>query len=551
MKRFFYLLSIGLILLLTSWLLWHIFTKDKGIPKSDVITLLPDNTALLVKCKSISRLYELLERTDSTLWGKEISQHTRLGTFTTKDIASYLSPLDSLAARGVDPSREVGFTLHEVKTGFDQANSSALIFIPIYDRESFKTLFNYKNSAKLEKVSDKSRDYEYYEIKHSRSPFLNYATFKSGYFWIVVGATSGACELTLDRLNGSKTLAESPLYLTLENELSTNDDLLVFTNYHESPEIRGLFLGFLQTVVQNFESSIAAPLGAQLLNINKQAGLYSFQLAGGTLHGTTSYINDTIGSSRAIKPLDHITEQLSSTPLLLSSFNSDLRQSLYDMDAKLTPFDSPKVQHRSAFFKEIAPLLGRRIHLSLHRTEEISLHNLNAVLALEVMQPAKMDSLFTHYLDLTELDTSQAFTKVRIGKRELFRLTLMNYNFYILSGGENILISSNPVFLPQLTGQNMTLFPQESYKNELQKLSDTPSDTYLIINLKEAKRIIDILSNEIGIGLTMPEELQVLTLLQKSSHERVLTRFTLSSSYEQGYLRSIIAGLSSTKSAME
>lgn len=551
MKRFFYLLSIGLILVLTAWLLWHIFTKDEGLPKSDVITLLPDNTALLVKCNSISRLYELLERTDSTLWGKEISEYTRLGAFTTEDIANYLLPLDSLTALGVDPSREVGFTLHEVKTGFDQANSSALIFVPIYDEESFKVLFNFKNKTKLEKVSDKSRNYEYYEIKNSRSPFVNYATFKKGYFWIVVGATNGACELTLDRLNGSTTLAESPLYQKLEKELSTNDDLLVYTNYHESPEIRGLFLGFLQTVVNNFESSIAAPLGAQLLNIDKQAGLYSFQLKGGTLHGASSYTHDTIVTNKTVKPLDHLTEQLSETPLLISSFNSDLTQSLNHMDEKLAPFDTPQVKYRSAFFKEVAPLMGRRIHLSLHRTEEISLHNPNAVLALEVTQPVKVDSLFTHYLDLTEVDTSQAFTKVRIGKKELFRLTLMNYNFYILSRGNKILVTSNAAFLPQLTGQNMSLFAQEAFKKELQQLSETPSDTYLIINMKEAKRIIDVLSEEIGIGLTMPDELQQLTVLQKSNHERVLTRFTLSSSYKEAYLRSIIAGLSSTKSAME
>lgn len=542
MKRFISLFSICLILLFASWLLWTHFTKESGPVKSSVISLIPANSALIVKCNSTQRLYELLERTDDSIWGKAISDSEKLGSFATSEIAKYLLPLDSLRSMGIDTEREIGFSLHEVKTGFEQASSSALLFIPLLDEESFLVLFNAKNSMQLERVKDKSRNFTYYQLTNAEGVFERYATFKGGYLWIVIGASEGACALTLDRIHGSMSVAETVSYKELEKQLNTNRDLMIYTNYTESQETRGLFLGFLQTIINNFESSIAAPLGAQLLNIDKRAALYNFHIDGGTLYGETSYLNDSIHSGTPILPLTEQSEHLSGTPLLLTSFSSDIQALATKLDTMLDANSINDDRLRSSLFKEIIPLLGKRVYLSIHDANEVTFTRPHAVLSLEITNPTKADSLFTHYLDLEKENTQQAFTRVTIGDRSLFRLTLMEYPLYMTVEENRLLVTTESQYIPRLCIENQS--PPPTTYRELTELRSRKSDSYIILELQDMHALLERLKFNPGIELTMPSKLNRLIMSQSSNKGRVVTRFSLSSNYKRAYLRSIVSGLS-------
>lgn len=543
MKRFLSLFSIILILLFTSWILWKNFSEEKGPVKSSVISYIPSNSALIVKCNSLERLYELIERKENSIWGKRISASERLGTFSTEEIGRYLLPLDSLRAQGIDIHREVGFSLHEVKTGFEQASSSALLFIPIIDEESFLLLFNLKNSMKLERVNDKTRPYRYYQFINVQGAFERYATFKGGYLWVVIGATEGACALSLDRLHDGASVSETSQYQKLEQQLSTNQDVMIYTNYAESKETRGLFLGFLQTIVHNFENSIAAPLGAQLLNIDKEAALYSFKIDGSTLHGETSYLHDSIQESSPILPLTEQSEHLSGTPLLLTSFSSDITALVSKLDTMLETGPSTNDSSRSSLFKEIAPLFGNRVYLALHDADSITFQRPHAVLSLELSNPQKADSLFTHYLDLEEENPLAAFTKVILDDRPLFRLTLMEYYLYATIEKNRLFITTEADYIPQLCAS--TTSPPPTKYSDLGPLTTEKSDSYIILELQDMHEVLQRFRKNQGIELTMPGKLKRLILSQSSNKSRVITRFSLSSSYEKAYLRSIVTGLGS------
>lgn len=541
MKRFISLISICLILLFASWLLWRNFTKESGPVKSSVISLIPSNSALIVKCSSLQRLYELIERTDSSLWGKPISATSHLGAFSTKEISNYLLPLDSLQLLGVETDREVGFSLHEVKTGFEQASSSALLFIPVIDEKSFTVLFNNKTKMKLVKVEDQTRPFRYYQFTNLPGPFERYATFKGGYLWVIIGATEGACALSLDRLHGGNSVAGTAQYQELEKQLSTNRDIMVYTNYTESREIRGLFLGFLQTIVDNFENSIAAPLGAQLLNIDKKAALYSFYIKAGTLYGETSSLQENIPTTTPIQPLTEQSEQLSREPLLLTSFPSKIADLVSKLDTLLAQNNISNDRGRSALFKEITPLLGTRVYLAIHDADRVTFSRPHAVLSLEITDPKKADSLFTHYLDLEEENPDAAFSKISIEDRSLFRLTLMNYNLYITVENKQLLVTTEASYIPKLCAEKMSV--STSRYDTLSELTRQKSDTYIILELQDMHNVLERLKINPGIELTMPSELNRLILSQSSSQNRVVTRFSLSSNYKTAYLRSIVTGL--------
>lgn len=547
MKRFLSILSIGIILLLAAYLLWLHFRTEDDIPKSNIIGLIPENSALLLKCSSIKKLYELIERDDKSIWGKEISPYQKLGTFTTEELCKYLLPLDTLHSLGVDTESEFGITLNEVKAGFEQASSSATIFIPIVEKESFITLYNARTDKPLKKVHDPSREFTYYELSDSTDDFIRYCMFKENYLWIVIGATRGACELTLDRLQDGKKLSESKTYLKLEKQLSTNRDLMIYTNYRKSPEIRGLFLGFLQTVIENFEQSIAAPLGAQLLNIEKHAGLYSFHINNGTLHGETSFLPDSIERGNPITPISEPSEKISISPLMLSSFNLDLTNQLRSFDSMLLYNNTNDTTYRHQFFSDLAPILGKRVHLSFHDAEKISLKRLNAVLSLEVTDTVKADSIFTHYLDLEASVDTIPFTKIDYNGSSLFKLILLDYELYITLYKNRVLVTSEPGYLPILTEKETPPIEQESIASSLSTLTPKGSDAYLVVELENLQSLLQNLQQTQGIQLTMPTQLKRLILSQYTSEDRVVTRFSLSSSYRSSYLRSIVNGLSSTK----
>lgn len=541
MKRFITLLSICLILIFSGIILWRRFKPLPKLPKSSVVNHIPESCAFIVKFQSMSKLYKLIERNEKELWNPTLKSLST--SFPLKVLDELLLPLDSLTLLGINTTKEIGITAHGVKSGFDHSSSTIGLFIPIDDSATVITQLKAHFDIEFKKIIDTSRTYSYASLIGTEDSFEKFALFKNGYLWIVLGSTISACEITLDQIYGAKGVSQHPTYSLLEKEIGTNRDIFFYANYEEALGMRGFVMGFLQSVIPNFKETIVAHIGAQLLQIKKNASLCSFDISDSTLYGEVATTTSKKATTTPYPPFSMAYEQFSKTPLLLGSFRANTASGLRGFNKMLHNSDpmTKDTTLRALFFDELATIITDQFYVYFNKQPVNGDYNLEVAITFTTENKKKTDSLFTHYLDLQEENPLAPFSKTTRNKKELFQIIIFGQTFYITHREKTVFITNSEILLSHF-GKGKKRNRTNAKRLKIPYLRKN-FDTYLAVDLKELLPILTEIQQQLEIPSRAPKYLTHFGMSQEHLSNRVVSRLTLQSTYKKGFLREFIHDL--------
>lgn len=436
--------------------------KEIDVKKEGLVKLLPENTELLIKMRSIETLYTHFSISETSAFNIPLPYIAE----TTGKIGFNPSKIDDVKSQGIDVTKEFGVAITDIAISESSAasNMTFIVYIPVTDGQ--KAIDTLKASIQKESPTVKiSQDGSLTVFQEEGKSATGYAAVAQNYLLMALNPNGDAKPAIESAIKGGASLADAESYRDVASKVDAGQELFGYVNL---AKIAAKNLDALKNMSKsrpNPSLPDITPFLAYLADYESAGAALDFDTPNLIL---TSVINLTAGS-RSLKIWEGVKFDknavlgIAENPVLLASFSFNAAEYYAMINDALPENEKNSVKARLELVKgmfgidletEIINNFAGNLNFGIYDGANITMTDYNILFTANMKDEAAAKKLIDTLVPKLPLPQQSQATKATVGGVETYTMMAGLNQVYIGVKDRNIVAAyGKPMFEKAISGK--------------------------------------------------------------------------------------------------